>query len=214
MSTVNAVASILQEAPLIAILRGVQPDEVLAVADVLLAAGFRGIEVPLNSPQPFLSIERLARHVGAGVAVGAGTVLTVAQADAAADAGAGLILAPNCNPAVIHGAVQRGLYSMPGVATPTEAFAALDAGAHAIKLFPADVLGTASVKAWKAVLPAGTGMFVVGGIGADNLASFRAAGAQGAGLGSSLYVPGLPLDELRVRASRLLAAWAPEGATV
>ena len=208
MSIAHAVTGILQESPLIAILRGVQPDEVLAVADVLLAGGFRAIEVPLNSPEPLLSIERLARHVGAEVAVGAGTVLSVAQADAAAEAGAGLILAPNCHTDVIRRAVQRGLYAMPGVATPTEAFAALDAGAHALKLFPADVLGTVSVKAWKAVLPSGTGMFVVGGIGADNLPAFKSAGARGAGLGSSLYVPGMALDDLRARASRLQTAWA------
>jgi 2-dehydro-3-deoxyphosphogalactonate aldolase len=212
MSAVHAVASILKAHPLIAILRGVQPDEVLAVADVLLAEGFRAIEVPLNSPQPLLSIERLSRHVGADAAVGAGTVLTAAQADGAADAGAGLILAPNGDTEVIRRTVQRGLYAMPGVATPTEAFAALDAGAHALKLFPADVLGTASVKAWKAVLPAGTGMFVVGGIAADNLPAFKAAGVRGAGLGSSLYVPGMALDDLRVRAARLQAAWAQGGA--
>ena len=210
----NDAAAILQVYPLIAILRGVVPDEVLGVADVLLAAGFRAIEVPLNSPQPFLSIERLANHVTGDVAIGAGTVLTPDQVDAAAAAGSGLILAPNCNADVIRRTVERGLYSMPGVATPTEAFAALDAGAHALKLFPADVLGTASVKAWRAVLPTGVGLFAVGGIGADNLPSFRDAGAQGAGLGSSLYEPGIPLDELGARAQRLVAAWAETAAKV
>ena len=204
----NAAAAILKAHPLIAILRGIAPDEVLGVADILLAAGFRAIEVPLNSPQPFLSIERLAGHVAGDVAIGAGTVLTPDQVDAAASAGAGLILAPNCHTGVIRRTVGRGLYSMPGVATPTEAFAALDAGAHALKLFPADVLGTVSIKAWKAVLPMGVGLFAVGGIGADNLPSFRDAGVQGAGLGSSLYVPGMPLDELGRRARRLLTAWA------
>lgn len=202
------VAQTLATHPLIAILRGVTPDEVLAVADVLVEAGFRAIEVPLNSPQPLESIKRLSTHASPGVAIGAGTVLTVAQADAAADAGAGLILAPNCNPDVIRRTVQRGLFAMPGVATPTEAFAALEAGAHALKLFPADVLGTASVKAWRAVLPTGPGLYVVGGVGVDNLARFRAAGARGAGLGSSLYEPGLPLAELKLRANRLMAAWS------
>ncbi len=208
----SATARVLQAHPLIAILRGVAPDAVLAVADALLAAGFRAIEVPLNSPQPFLSIERLAKHAGGDATIGAGTVLTPDQVDSAASAGAGLILSPNCQAGVIRRTLERGLYSMPGVATPTEAFAALDAGAHALKLFPADVLGALSIKAWKAVLPKEAGLFAVGGIGADNLASFRLAGAQGAGLGSSLYLPGISLAELGQRASRLLAAWSGDTA--
>ena len=147
MNTALAVVSALQVCPLIAILRGVQPSEVLEVADVLIAAGFRVIEVPLNSPQPLKSIQLLTRHMAECVVVGAGTVLTADQADSAADAGATLILSPNCKTAVIHRTLERGLYAMPGVATPTEAFAALDAGAHALKMFPADSLGTASLKA-------------------------------------------------------------------
>jgi 2-dehydro-3-deoxyphosphogalactonate aldolase len=213
VNTALAVVSALQVCPLIAILRGVQPSEVLDVADVLIAAGFRVIEVPLNSPQPLKSIQLLTRHMAECVVVGAGTVLTADQADSAADAGATLILSPNCKTAVIHRTLERGLYAMPGVATPTEAFAALDAGAHALKMFPADSLGTASLKAWKAVLPAETGLFVVGGISADNLADYKIAGVKGAGLGTSLYVPGMALDELRVRSDRLQLAWAAQGST-
>lgn len=207
MSSLDTVTAALDQSPLIAILRGVQPDEVLAVADALIEAGFRVLEVPLNSPQPLLSIERLAHHVGAHAVVGAGTVLTAMQVDAVANAGASLVLAPNCSTPVIHRSVQRGLHAMPGVATPSEAFTALDAGAHSLKLFPADVLGVASLKAWRAVLPPQAPLFAVGGIGSDNLWSFRSAGAKGAGLGSSLYTPGAKPSDLSARAKALWAAW-------
>jgi 2-dehydro-3-deoxyphosphogalactonate aldolase len=193
--------------PVVAILRGVTPDTVLGVAQVLLDAGFRVIEVPLNSPAPLASIEALAREFGADVLVGAGTVLSPAQVDDVVAAGAGLVLSPNCHAPVIAQTLRHSVLAMPGVATPSEAFAALAAGAQTLKLFPADVLGTASFKGWRAVLPAGTPMFGVGGIDADNLASFRRAGAAGVGLGSSLYVPGISLDELAQRARQLLAAW-------
>jgi 2-dehydro-3-deoxyphosphogalactonate aldolase len=206
-STADRLAHLLSH-PLVPILRGVKPGEVLAVAEVLLDCGFRVLEVPLNSPSPLVSLERLARLAGGGVLVGAGTVLSAADVDAAADAGAGLILAPNLNPRVVARAVRRGLLVMPGVATATEAFSALEAGAHALKLFPADVLGAATLKAWQAVLPAATPMFAVGGVAAGNLADFRQAGACGAGLGSALYQPGMALDELRRRALRMMAAWA------
>lgn len=194
--------------PLVAILRGVTPDTVLDVAQVLLEAGFRVIEVPLNSPQALRSIETIQRVLGQRVMVGAGTVLTTAQVDACAQAGATLILSPNMNPRVIGRSREHGLLSMPGVATPSEGFDAIDAGAHALKMFPADVLGTASIKAWRAVFAPATSFFAVGGIGAHNLREFRLAGATGAGLGTSLYVPGLASDELAARASALLAAWA------
>ena len=193
--------------PVVAILRGVTPDTVLGVAQVLLDAGFRVIEVPLNSPSPLVSIEALAREFGAEVLVGAGTVLSPAQVDDVVAAGARLVLSPNCHAPVIAQTLCHGALAMPGVATPSEAFAALAAGAQTLKLFPADVLGTASLKGWRAVLPAGTPMFGVGGIGVDNLASFRQAGAAGVGLGSSLYVPGIGLTELAQRARQLLAAW-------
>lgn len=193
--------------PLVAILRGVRPDEVLAVAEVLVAAGFRSIEVPLNSPQPFDSIAALAKRWGRELVIGAGTVLAEADVARCADAGARLVLAPNRNEAVIRAAVARGLVVMPGVATPSEAFEALAAGAQALKLFPADVLGTASFKGWKAVLPPGVPLFAVGGVEVANLRAFRQAGAAGAGLGSSLYAPGRALPELRERALALAAAW-------
>ena len=199
--------AMLQQHPLIAILRGVQPDEVLAVADVLVDCGFRCIEVPLNSPSPFESIQKLARKHGNGIVLGAGTVLTAADAHRCAVAGAQLVLAPNRDAEVIRSARINGLVAMPGVATPSEAFEALAAGARALKLFPADVLGPASFKGWRAVLPAGVPLFAVGGVDTSNLRAFREAGAAGAGLGSSLYVPGRPLPELRSRALDLLAAW-------
>jgi 2-dehydro-3-deoxyphosphogalactonate aldolase len=174
---------------------------------VLLEAGFRVIEVPLNSPSPLASIEALAHEFGTELLVGAGTVLSPAQVDDVVAAGAGLVLSPNCHAPVIAQTLRHSVLAMPGVATPSEAFAALAAGAQTLKLFPADVLGTASFKGWRAVLPAGTPMFGVGGIGVDNLASFRQAGAAGVGLGSSLYVPGIALTELALCARQLLAAW-------
>ena len=177
--------------PVVAILRGVTPDTVLGVAQVLLEAGFRVIEVPLNSPSPLASIGALAREFGKDVLVGAGTVLSPAQVDDVVAAGAGLVLSPNCHLPVIAQTLHHGVLAMPGVATPSEAFAALAGGAQTLKLFPADVLGPASFKGWRAVLPTGTPMCGVGGIGVDNLASFRRASASGVGLGSSLYVPGI-----------------------
>ena len=199
---------ILRANPVVAILRGVRPNEVLDVAQVLVDAGFKVIEVPLNSPEPLKSLERVASKFGPDVLVGAGTVLTAARADDCARAGARLILSPNMNTAVIRRSVELGLVSMPGVATVSEAFNALDAGAHALKMFPADVLGTASLKAWRAVVPHGTAFYAVGGMDARNIRDFRMAGAAGVGLGSSLYVPGMALDELARRARLLLAAWA------
>jgi len=196
--------------PLIAILRGVAPAEVESVAAVLLDCGFRVLEVPLNSPDPLASIARLAKLAaapGSDTLVGAGTVLTAADVDAAADAGARLILAPNTHPLVLARARERGLLVMPGVATPSEAFMALEAGASALKMFPADVLGPASVRAWRAVLPAAVPLFAVGGIDADNMAAYRRAGASGAGIGSALYRPGVAADELRRRAMHVIAAW-------
>lgn len=206
----TATLGILKANPVVAILRGVTPDAVVEVAQVLVDAGFNVIEVPLNSPAALSSIEKIANRLGSGVAVGAGTVLTAAQVDACAQAGATLILSPNMNLCVIRQTIARGMVSMPGVATPTEGFDALDAGAHALKMFPADLLGTASLKAWRAVFPTETALFSVGGIGAQNIRDFRLAGATGVGLGSSLYQPGLPLAELRRRATTLLAAWSAD----
>lgn len=197
----------LLDTPVIAILRGVMPDEVLAVGDVLIDAGFKVIEVPLNSPSAMVSIERLASRFGTDVLVGAGTVLSGTEVDGAVSAGAELILAPNRNVAVIGRAVHHGVIAMPGVATPTEGFEALAAGAHALKLFPSDVIGSATVKAWRAVFAKATPMFCVGGIDAENMGGFCNAGATGVGLGSSLYAPGVSMVDLARRAKSLLGAW-------
>ncbi len=197
----------LLDCPVIPILRGVTPNEILSVGEVLIDAGFKVIEVPLNSPSALASIELVANRFGADVVVGAGTVLSVSDVDGSVSAGADLILAPNRNVAVIERAVRHGVVSMPGVATPSEGFEALAAGAHALKLFPSDVLGPATVKAWRAVFPKSTPMFCVGGTGIENMGGFRNAGANGVGLGSSLYEPGVSLTTLASRAKSLLAAW-------
>src|SRR6185295_3530101 len=194
----------------IAILRGVRPDEVLDVARALVAGGIGVIEVPLNSPQPFDSIARLAREAGAlgvDVCIGAGTVLNAADVDRAADAGARLVLAPNFDAAVVQRTVQRGVFSMPGVATPSEGFAALAAGAHGLKLFPAEMLGPPVLKSWRAVFAPHTPMYAVGGVGEANIAAFKAAGATGVGVGSSLYAAGVAHAELTRRARALLQRW-------
>ena len=192
----------------IAILRGVRPDEVLGVAQALIAGGIAVIEVPLNSPQPFDSIARLVRTVGATVRVGAGTVLDAADVDRAADAGATLVLAPNFDAAVVQRTVQRRLFSMPGVATPSEGFAALAAGAHGLKLFPGEMLGPPVMKAWRAVFAPGSAFYAVGGVGEGNIAAYKTAGAAGVGVGSSLYAPGVQGPELTRRARALMRCWS------
>jgi 2-dehydro-3-deoxyphosphogalactonate aldolase len=192
----------------IAILRGVGPDEVLDVAHALLRGGVRVIEVPLNSPSPLDSLQRLARNFGDRVLVGAGTVLTVSDAEQVVDAGGRLMLAPNFDIAVLRVARAHGLLTVPGVATPSEGFAALAAGADALKLFPAEMLGPPVLKAWRAVFPPGTPMLPVGGVGLHNLAAYKSAGAVGIGVGSALYSPGVALDELERRARALVLAWA------
>lgn len=193
---------------IIAILRGIAPGEVLQVGHALEACGVRCIEVPLNSPQAVASIESLAREFGDRLQIGAGTVTTAAQVDRVVDAGAQLVLSPHFDAGVVRRTKARGVYSMPGVATPTEGFAALLAGADALKLFPSELLGTAALKAWAAVFPAGTPMFSVGGVSVDNIGSFKAAGASGVGIGSGLYAPGISIDELARRARALIARWS------
>jgi 2-dehydro-3-deoxyphosphogalactonate aldolase len=191
----------------IAILRGVTPAEVLAIGRALLAGGVATIEVPLNSPQPFDSLGLLVREFGTQALIGAGTVLTVDDVDRVAATGAQLVLSPNFDAAVVKQTKQRGLLSMPGVATPSEGFQALAAGADALKLFPGEMLGPPVMKAWRAVFPAGTAMVSVGGVGENNLAAFKAAGAVAVGVGSSLYAPGTAADEVERRARRLVALW-------
>lgn len=192
----------------IAILRGVTPDEVLAVGHALRAGGVSIVEVPLNSPHPFDSIARLVHEFGDTLLIGAGTVLTTDDVDRVAAAGGRLALSPNFDAAVVRRSKERGLLSMPGVATPTEGFHALAAGADALKLFPAEMLGPPVMKAWRAVFPATTPMFAVGGIGEHNLADFKAAGASGVGTGSSLYAPGTAPALITPRARALVERWA------
>ena len=193
--------------PLIAILRGITPDEVLPVGRALFEAGFRLVEIPLNSPSPIESIRRLAADLGDRAHVGAGTVLGVADVAAIAAAGGTLIVSPNANPEVIRATKAAGLLSGPGVATPTEGFSALDAGADLLKLFPAEQIGPAVIKAWRAVFPRDVPLVPVGGITPATMAAFVAAGASGFGLGSALYKPGMTAADVRTTADTFVAAW-------
>ncbi len=197
----------LQHLPLVAILRGVKPDEVEAIADAVYAEGFRVIEVPLNSPDALDSIARLARRMPADAVVGAGTVLSVqAVADVQA-AGGRVIVMPHADVEVIRAAKARGLFCVPGAATPTEAFAAVHAGADAVKLFPAQLITPTIVKAMRAVLPKALKLLPVGGITPDNMGPYVKAGAAGFGLGSALYSPGLTAAEVGQRARAFVAGW-------
>ncbi|OYT84611.1 MAG: 2-dehydro-3-deoxy-6-phosphogalactonate aldolase [Pseudomonas sp. PGPPP4] len=197
----------LKDLPLIAILRGVTPDEIVAVGRALYDAGFRVIEIPLNSPQPYESIRRLTAELGESCLIGAGTVLTEAQVAEVDAAGGRLIVSPNANLAVIRASKAAGLVSAPGVATPSEGFAALDAGADSLKLFPAEQLGPAVVKAWRAVFPKELALLPVGGITPDNMGPYVAAGANGFGLGSALYKPGLSAAQVSANAQAFAAGW-------
>jgi 2-dehydro-3-deoxyphosphogalactonate aldolase len=191
--------------PLVAILRGIRPDEVEAVGDVLVQAGFTLIEVPLNSPEPLVSIERLAKRLEGRAVVGAGTVLTNANVADVAAAGGRMIVSPNCNTDVIAASVAAGLASLPGCFTATEAFAALQAGAHALKFFPAEAMSPAVVKALAAVLPPAVPKLVVGGITPDGMQPWIAAGAVGFGLGSALYRVGDTPDRVGANARAFAA---------
>jgi len=191
-------AAAFDACPLVAILRGLTPDEAVPVGDALVDAGFTLIEVPLNSPDPLASIATLARRYAGRAVVGAGTVLTLADVAAVADAGGELIVSPNTDTSVIRDSVARGLVSLPGYFTPTEGFAALAAGAHGLKLFPAEGASPAFLKAQRAVLPKATRMLAVGGVTTANMAEWAAAGADGFGLGSALYRAGkAPSDVAR-----------------
>lgn len=192
---------------LIAILRGLSPQEAPAIGAALHEAGIERLEVPLNSPDPFASIELLAQQLGEDCRIGAGTVVTVADVDRVHEAGGQMIVAPNTDPAVITRAVELGMEPMPGVATATDVFAALQAGATALKIFPAPVVGIGGMRAWSAVVPAGTQFLPVGGIDADTLGPWLEAGAQGAGIGSQLYAPGSTPQQVRQVATELVRVW-------
>lgn len=191
---------------LVAILRGITPSEIDAAADILLNAGIRLIEVPLNSPDPLRSIERLARRVGQQALIGAGTVLDRKAAISVRDAGGRVIVAPNSDIAVIATGVALGMTVLPGYQTPTEGFQALQAGAHGLKLFPAEAASPAVLRAQRAVFPAQVPIVVVGGIDADTMVAWHAAGATGFGVGSALYKPGLSSAALANNACRLVAS--------
>jgi 2-dehydro-3-deoxyphosphogalactonate aldolase len=197
----------LDELPLVAILRGITPDEADAVGDALWNANWRVFEVPLNSPEPLESIARLARRFP-GAVVGAGTVRTEDEVRQVHAAGGRLVVSPHFDARVVRAATWSGMVCMPGVMTPSEAFAALEAGAHALKLFPAEIIPPAAVKALRAVLPPAVALFPVGGIAPATMARYLAAGANGFGIGSALYQPGTPAEEV-ARAARAFAdAWA------
>ena len=192
---------------LIAILRGLHPQEAAAVGEVLYAAGFRVIEVPLNSPSPYESIAILRKALPPDCLIGAGTVLTPEQVELVKEAGGQVIVMPHSDAKVLRAAKAAGLYLSPGVATPTEAFAALEEGADILKLFPAEQMGPAVVKAWLAVLPAGTILAPVGGITPDNMQVFIDAGVKGFGLGSGLFKPGMTPAQVATNAKAYVAAW-------
>ena len=192
---------------IIAILRGVSPAEVIDVGTALYESGIRIVEVPLNSPEPFVSINKLAETFKNRMVVGAGTVLTEDDVMELKQAGGTISVSPDCNPATIAKAVSLGLDPLPGVFTPTEAFAALRAGALQLKLFPAEVASPQTVKAWKAVLPKHVKIHAVGGVTPANMADWIKAGASGFGIGSSLYKPGAGLDHVKSSAAELVAAW-------
>ena len=192
----------LDPLPLVAILRGVKPDEVVDIGEVLVEAGFRIIEVPLNSPQPLASIERLAAHFGDRILTGAGTVMDPASVSEVAAAGGRLIVMPHADTKVVETANSQGLYALPGFATPTEAFRMLDAGADGLKLFPAEANPPPVLNAIRAVLPAKISVLPVGAITPEKLAAYWSAGANGFGLGSALYKPGMTADDVADNATQ------------
>lgn len=201
------MSDLLADLPLVAILRGVTPARIEGVAAALFEAGFRAIEVPLNSPEPFKSIEIMAKQFGNSCLTGAGTVLTVENVNRVADAGGKLLVTPNTDPAVISHGVAKGMTVMPGFFTPSEAFAAIAAGARTLKLFPASTGGTDHLKAVLAVLPKNIPVYAVGGVGAANMAEWRRSGAAGFGLGSELFKIDFSDEEIGDRARKCVAAF-------
>jgi 2-dehydro-3-deoxyphosphogalactonate aldolase len=200
-------AAAMSRLPLVAILRGVKPTEAIDILKSLIGAGFLLIEVPLNSPQPFDSIRAMRAAAPSGALIGAGTVLTADDVAKVADAGGDLIVMPHSDRVIIEAARARGLVALPGVATPTEAFTAIAAGANGLKAFPADMISPAIVKAWRAVLPANVPILPVGGVTPDNMAPYIAAGANGFGLGSALYRPGDSAATVARNSEKFVAAW-------
>ncbi|MFL6659751.1 MAG: 2-dehydro-3-deoxy-6-phosphogalactonate aldolase [Massilia sp.] len=193
--------------PLVAILRGLAPSEAVEVGKTLFDAGFRMLEVPLNRPGALEAIAALSAIAPADAIVGGGTMLSVADVDAVLAAGGRLMVSPNFDPAVIAHAAAQGMLCAPGVATPTEAFGALGAGAHALKIFPAEMVGHGGLKAMKSVLPSGTPLWPVGGVAPDHIAGWIAAGATGFGIGGQLYTPAIDVAILAERARAFVAAW-------
>jgi 2-dehydro-3-deoxyphosphogalactonate aldolase len=203
----TALRDYLVDLPLVAILRGLNPENAEPVGAALAEAGFRVIEVPLNSPEPYRSIETLAKTLPSSVLVGAGTVMEPAQVDSIRDVGGKLIVMPHADTEVIRRAKEHGLICAPGVATPTEAFAALKAGADGIKIFPAEAMPPQVVKAWRAVLPKDAIVIPVGGIKPDNMKLYVEAGANGFGLGSALFTPTMAVEEISRNAVAFAQAW-------
>ena len=197
----------LEACGIVAILRGVTPDEVIAVSQTLYDAGIRVVEVPLNSPEPFVSIEKLSKTFADKMVVGAGTVLSVQEVNVLKAHGGEISVSPDCNEEVISRAVALGMEPLPGVFTPTEAFAAIHAGAKHLKLFPAEMASPATIKAWKAVLPKHVKIYAVGGVTPENMGDWLSAGASGFGIGSSLYKPGSNLVTVSESAHSLVSAW-------
>ncbi|SRR5579862_82544 len=198
--------ALLDELPLVAILRGVAPDRVLEIGQILHDAGIRAIEVPLNSPEPFDSVARLAAYFGDACICGAGTVLARGDVDRVFAAGGTMIVSPNTDPTVIGRTLERKMIAMPGFATASEAFAAIAAGASRLKLFPANTYGPGHLKALRSVLPGTARIFAVGGIGADQVAQWLQAGAAGFGFGSELFRPEYTTHEISERARKLVEA--------
>lgn len=196
----------LKACNLVAILRGIKPEEAESVGEVLVEAGWRIIEVPLNSPDPLKSIEKLVKRFGDQALIGAGTVLTPAQVADVAATGAKVIISPNANVEVIKASRAAGMVSLPGVATPTEAFAAIEAGATGIKAFPAEAIPPYVIKAWKAVLPKDIPVLAVGGVTPENMAVYAQAGTAGFGIGSSLYKPGVDIASIGQKAKEFIDA--------
>lgn len=206
MNHADTFQAALRQLPLIAILRGLAPAEAAAVGDAVVESGFRLLEVPLNSPRPLESIAAMRERFPTAM-VGAGTVLTAAQVRDVHAAGGVLVVSPNFDAEVVAETVRLGMIGLPGVATPSEAFAALAAGASGLKLFPAEAASPAVLRAWLAVLPRGTPLMPVGGITPDNMAAWRGAGATGFGIGSALYKPGKSAEAVREDALAFVSAW-------